>query len=175
MKRIVIIWGLIGGGIISTFMAISMLSMADNTDFENAELYGYTAQVVALSAIFIGVKTYRDKQLNGSITFGKAFLTGLYIALIAATMYVVTWMILSECCLQDFAANYFQSEIEKVQSSGLSEEEIALQIQDMEDMMEMYNKPIFKFFFTYIEILPLGIIISLISAAILRKKVADPN
>jgi hypothetical protein len=170
MKKILLKYGLIGGGIISLFMAISMLSMDEHSDMSNAEVIGYTAQVIALSAIFFGIRAYRDNYLNGVISFGKAFLMGLYIALIAATMYVLTWMILSECCLQDFMSNYMEAEIGKIENSGLSQEEKDSQIEQMENMMSLYENPIFKFFFTYIEILPTGIIISLISALILKRK-----
>lgn len=79
-------------------------------------------------------------------------------------------MIVSDIYFPNFGTEYFNMEIEKVRNSGLSEEQIAAQIEDMEAFMVMYENPIFKFFLTYIEILPVGILISLISAAVLRKK-----
>ena len=169
MKKIVLTYGLIGGAIVSAFMAITMPGMDENTDMGNAQLIGYASMIVALSTIFLGIKKYRDAYSNGVISFGKAFLTGLYIALIASTLYVITWMVLSEFFLQDFMANYTASAIEDIKASGLSEAETKEQIESTQNMMEMYKNPVFKFFFTYVEILPVGILISLISAAILRK------
>lgn len=169
MKKIVLTYGFIGGLIVSAFMAFTMPGMDENTDMGSAQLIGYASMVVALSTIFIGIKKYRDNELNGVISFGKAFLTGLYIAIIASTLYVVTWMILSEFFLQDFMASYTEWAIEDIKASGLGEAEIQEQIKSTKEMMEMYKNPVFKFFFTYIEILPVGLLISLISSAILKK------
>jgi len=169
MKKIVLTYGLISGLIISTFMAVTMPGVDENTDMGHAQLIGYASMVVALSTIFVGIKKYRDNELNGIISFGKAFLTGLYIAIIASTLYVLTWMVLSEFFLQDFMANYTESAIADIKASDLSQIEIDEQIKNTTEMMEMYKNPVFKFFFTYIEILPVGLLISLISAAILKK------
>lgn len=170
MKSITIKYGLIGGVIVSIFMSINMGTMDMESDMGTSEIIGYTVIFIALTAIFFGIRKIRDDQYGGSISFGKAFLTGLYIALIASTLYVLTWMFLSEFYFPDFAAEYFNAEVAKIKSSGLSETEIATQIQGMEEFMENYKNPVFKFFITYIEILPVGLLISLISAAILKKK-----
>ncbi len=170
MKKIVLQYGIVGGIIISVLMTISMSMIDNNTDMGNAEYIGYASMVIALSTIFVGVKGYRDKELQGVITFGKAFLTGLYIALIASTLYVLTWMVLSEFFMQDFASNYMEHSVTSWQKSGLSEEEILTKTEEMNSWMEYYKNPFFKALITYMEILPVGLLVSLISAAILKKK-----
>ena len=170
MKKTVLKYGLTGGFIISAFMACTMPFMDADTDISNAELIGYTSMIVSLSTIFIGIKSYRDNQLNGFISFGKAFLTGLYIALIASTLYVLTWMIISDLYLPDFMDIYVNNHIESMQAAGNTQAEINKEIEEMKSMMEMYKNPFFKALITYTEILPVGLLISLISAAILRKK-----
>ncbi len=171
MKSIVIKYGLIGGVIVSIFMSINMFNMdMESADMDMAEYIGYAGIFIALTSIFFGVRKIRDNEYNGSISFGKAFKVGFLIALIASTLYVITWMVLSETYFADFGAQYNAIEIEKIKSSGLSEAEINAQVQSMEAFMKMYENPIARFFITYIEILPLGFLISLISAAILRKK-----
>ncbi len=85
-------------------------------------------------------------------------------------MYVLSWMVLSEYVLTDFMEVYWNSSVEQLNSSGLSQEEIDLQLESMKNWMEMYKNPLIKFLITYMEILPIGLLVSLVSAVILRKK-----
>lgn len=170
MKKTVIKYGLIGGVIISVFMCLTMPFMDENSDMGNAQLIGYATMIVSLSTIFIGIKSYRDKELNGIISFGKAFLVGLYIALIASTMYVLCWMVISDLFLPDFMENYVNATVEQMREAEAAQSEIDATLAEMNDMMEMYKNPVFKILITYVEILPVGLLISLISAAILKKK-----
>lgn len=170
MKKYVLQYGLIGGIIVSIFMSVNMFWLEGSEDMQWGEVIGYAGILIALSSIFFGIRKYRDDRLQGKISFGKAFLCGLYIALIASTLYVLCWMFLSAFFFPDFGTEYFNQQIEQLQNSGLPKAEIQSEKQSMMQMMEYYENPIFKFFITYIEILPLGILISLISAGILRKK-----
>ena len=171
MKSIVIKYGLIGGILVSVFMSINMFNMDfESADMDMAEVIGYAGIFIALTSIFFGIKKVRDDQYNGSISFGKAFKVGFLIALIASTLYVVTWMVLSEVYFQDFGELYYNAEVDKIKNSGLSDTQIEEQIKGMQSFMEMYKNPIIKFFMTYIEILPPGILLSLIFAAVLKKK-----
>ena len=170
MKKTVLKYGLIGGAIISLFMACTMPFMDENTDMGNSELIGYATMLVALSTIFIGIRNYRNNELNGAISFGKGFLIGLYIALIASTLYVATWMIISDLYLPDFAENYKSATIANMEAAGNTQAEINEQLESMAGWMEMYKNPFFKALITYMEILPVGLLVSLISAFILKKK-----
>lgn len=171
MRSNVIKYGFIGGVIVSIVMSINMF----NVDLEAiesgmAEYLGFAGIILSLTAIFFGIRKIRDVDNNGSISFGKAFLAGLYMALIASTLYVITWMFISELFMPEFADQYFNLEVEKIRESGLSEAEIEKQVKSMKDYMSMYENPTGKFFLTYIEIFPIGLLIALISAAILKKK-----
>lgn len=170
MKKIVIKFGLIGGGIISIFMASTMPFFDENTDMSQSEVMGYATMVVALSTIFLGIRNYRNNELHGVISFGKAFTVGLYIALIASTMYVLTWMVISHFYMPNFMEIYVQNTIEDMQGAGSTQDEIDAQLESMQSMMEMYKNPFFKVLITYAEILPIGLLISLISAVVLKRK-----
>ncbi|MBK8341587.1 MAG: DUF4199 domain-containing protein [Flavobacteriales bacterium] len=106
MKRIVLTYGIIGGIIVSAMMWLTLGS--GKHDFDNGMWIGYTTMVIALSTIFFAVKGYRDKHLGGSITFGKAFLMGLYITLVVSTLYVASWMVLSATSKQDYMEQYYE-------------------------------------------------------------------
>ena len=168
MKKVILIFGIIAGIIVSAMLFISMAG--GSMDFENGELLGYATMIIALSTIFFGIKTYRDKYLNGSIRFGKAFLMGLYISLVASTMYMASWMIIINTYGADFMDEYYQYSVEKLKNSGEEQQEIDLQIQQMEEYKELYKSPVVQIGVTYLEILPVGLLISLISATILRRR-----
>lgn len=170
MKPLVIRYGLVAGVIVSAFMFASLWFVDSNTDMSGGELIGFAGMFIAFSSIFFGVRKYRDKHLDGEIHFGKAFLIGLYIALIASTLYVISWMILSETVFTEFGDQYFDQQIELVKQKQLSEIEMQEEIQDMKEFKEAYKNPIFKFFITYAEILPIGLLVALITALILKRK-----
>jgi len=172
MKKTVLTYGIIGGIIVSALMWLTLGS--GQHDFDNGMWIGYTTMVVALSTIFFAVKAYRDKSLGGSINFGKAFLMGLYITLIASTMYAGSWMVLSATTDQDFMEQYYAHEKQKLDSSDLPPAEVEAKLQEMRDFQEMYKNPIVKIGFTYMEILPVGLLISLICAGLLARRASDP-
>lgn len=170
MKKIVIKFGLIGGAIVSLFMICTMPFFNSDSIMNHGEIIGYSSMIIASSTIFIGIRSYRNKELDGVISFGKAFVVGLYIALIASTLYVITWMILSGIFMPDFMENYTKATLEGMQAAGNSQGEIDAQMADLKTWSELYKNPFFKVLLTYLEILPVGLLVSLISAAILKNK-----
>lgn len=171
MKRIILTYGIIGGIIVSTLM---LLNIASGIDWENGYLKGYTIMVIALSTIFFAVRTYRDKHLGGSIAFGKAFLMGLYITLVASTLYVASWMVYSSTSKLDYMQEYYLHEKAALEKSDLTEAQVEAELKDIRQMQENYKNPLVKVGFTYLEILPVGLLISLICAAMLRRGTPEP-
>jgi Protein of unknown function (DUF4199) len=171
MKKTVIICGLIAG-LISTslFIGLMILGKADHDDFENGMIYGYTLMILAFSFIFVGTKITRDKHNGGAISFGKAFRVGLYITLIASTIYVIVWLIDYYVFIPDFGEKYAAQAIEKLKASGASQLEIDDTTTKMAKFSAMYKNPFFNALVTYSEILPVGLLVSLISAWTLKRK-----
>lgn len=96
MKKVVLKFGLIAGAIVSIalLVGINLMTGPDGkADMDGGAIFGYTSMIVALSLIFFGIRSYRDGELGGQISFGKAFKIGLLITLVASVMYVVTWMV----------------------------------------------------------------------------------
>jgi hypothetical protein len=171
MKKIVLTFGLIAGAIVSALM-FSTVPLWKNglIDSDKSLWLGYTSMVISLSVIFFGVKSYRDRDLNGSITFGKAIGVGVLISVVASVVYAAGW----EFCLHFFYPNFMEEYmaiyIEKAKSSGLTGAELAETIAKYDEAKEMYKNPLLRFAITMTEPLPVGVLISLISAALLRKK-----
>lgn len=175
MKKTVLVFGLISGLIISTFMAVSIGLAYKSGNFKGTEFVGYSAMIVVFSFIFIGIKNFRDKHNNGFITFGKAFKVGMYISLIASTMYVAVWMIEYYLFVPEFMDKYTEYVIKEAQEKGTIQADIDKKITEMATFKEWYKNPLLVVLLTYMEILPVGLLISLISALILKRKEKNPT
>ncbi len=171
MKKIVIVNGLIAGVIVAAMFLITMGLYHKNGNFEGGMLIGYASMLLAFSLIFVAIIRFRDKYNNGVISFGKAFRIGLYITLIASTIYVVTWLIDYYVFIPDFADKYAASMIDKLKTSGASAVEIAKQTKEMDSFKEMYQNPVMVVLFTYLEIIPVGLLLTLVASFILKRKV----
>ncbi len=170
MKKIVLIFGLIAGLIVTGMMIYGTIRMKNSEDYKGSIVLGYTTMVIAFSLIFVGVKNFRDKHNNGVISFGKAFRIGLYITLIASTMYVGAWLIEYYFFFPDFAEKYTACVIKDAKSSGASQAELNAKMAEMAQMEEMYKNPLFVILATYLEIFPVGLIVTLLCALLLKKK-----
>lgn len=171
MRKTVFIYGIIAGFIASSlFIGYMLLGKEPEDNFENGMLYGYTLMILGFSLIFVATKITRDKYNGGVISFGKAFLVGLYITLIASTFYVIVWMIDFHFFVPDFAEKYAAHMTEQLKTSGASLETISKSNADMAEFSVMYKNPFFRTLLTYVEILPVGLLVSLISAMILKRK-----
>ena len=173
MKKNIIIYGLIAGSIVSIIMlsTVNYLSHCEgNVDYNTSMLIGYASMLISLSLVFFGVRNYRDKYNGGVITFGKAFKMGMMIVLIASTMYVVAWLVDYYFFIPDFMEKYSAHMLNELKASGASQVEIDKQTKEMENFSRMYKNPFFNAMMTYIEILPVGLIVTLISSLILKRK-----
>ena len=175
MKKNIIIYGLIAGLIVSVLMLFSIhyLSHGEGSvDMNTGMLIGYASMLLAFSLVFVGVRNYRDKYNQGVISFGKAFKIGILMVLIASTIYVGAWLVDYFFFNADFMDKYAQQMIAELKASGAPQSEIDQQTKAMADFSVQYNNPFFNAMMTYTEILPVGIIVSLISAWVLKRKTA---
>ncbi|MEX2235761.1 MAG: DUF4199 domain-containing protein [Cyclobacteriaceae bacterium] len=174
MKKIILINGGIAGAIVSVLMLITHPLVENGTiNYDNGMLVGYATMVLALSMVFVGIKTYRDQVLKGVISFGQACKVGLLITLIASVMYAITWDIYYRVSASDFMEKYATHYVEKMKNEGASDEEISSMRTEMEDLGRLYKNTFIRFGMTLMEILPVGIVITLLSAAILRKRLIN--
>ncbi len=163
MKKNIIVYGLISGLIISALMAVTVSMCYNSGSFDSSILLGYASMLIAFSMIFVGIKNYRGRYNGGIISFGKAFKIGLFISLIASTIYVVVWLIEERLFFPDFMEKYSAHEITKLQASGISATELASKTKELEQAKEWYKNPFLKISMTFMEILPVGLDITLIS------------
>jgi hypothetical protein len=159
-------------GLLSGFVIIATigagLALAGQGSFFSSEWFGYLIMLVALTFIFVGVKRYRDVDRGGVIKFGPAFLMGLGIAAVAGLAYVVVWEIYLAMTDYAFMDQYIASIVRARQAAGVAPAEIAREVAGMEWMRVQYANPLFRVPMTFLEIFPVGLLVALVSAALLR-------
>jgi len=170
MKKNIIVGGLISGLILAAFMVVVTAICYKNEDFESSMVLGYASMILAFSMIFVGIKNYRDRFNNGFVTFGKAFKIGLYITLIASTIYVLVWLIDYYLFIPDFLDKYSAHVLREAKTAGASPVEMQEKVDEMGGYKEMYKNPLLVILLTYTEVLPVGLVVSIISALILKRK-----
>jgi hypothetical protein len=170
MKKIILVFGLISGLIIVAMMLYSTNQIYKGRHFESNEILGYTTMVIAFSTIFVGIKNFRDKYNQGVISFGKAFRIGLSITLIASTLYVMVWLVEYYVFMPDFIDKYTTCAMTTAQNRGATPAELKEQAAKIASYADMYQNPIFVVLITYSEVFPIGLIVSLISALLLKRK-----
>jgi hypothetical protein len=175
MKKIVWTFGLVAGGILAVVIATMPLYLNGTMNFDHAEITGYTVMVLAFVLVFFGIRSYRENVGGGAITFGKAFQVGILVTLIACTVYVATWEIVYFNFLPDFADKYAALTLEKMRTRGATEAAIAKTTEQMAQFKVWYKNPLLNAGMTYLEVLPVGLLVTLVSAAILRKKAPAPS
>jgi len=169
MKKTVLTFGLIAGVMISVLMGGSLI-VATRIGSGHSMLLGYTMMVASFLLVYFGIRSYRDNTLAGEISFGRAFACGILITLITSVFYVAMWEILYFNFMPHFMDSYFAAQIHKVQSSGLDPATTAAQVAAIERSQQLYQNPFVNMAYTFMEPLPVGIVITLLSAAILRRK-----
>lgn len=173
MLRIALIYGTIAGVIVISVMTAG-IAMSGGEGGASSQAFGYLIMLIALSLIFIGIKRHRDQNLGGVIKFGPAFGLGLAIAAVAGVFYVAGWEVYLASTDYAFINEYTEGLIEKKRAEGVTGEELQKIVENMEAMVKNYANPLYRLPITFSEIFPVGLVIALISALILRNSKAFP-
>ncbi len=167
MLRTILIFGVAAGLVVAVPMFLT-LANSDPAAHTNSQFAGYLMMILALSLIFIGVKRFRDRALGGVIKFVPAFLMGLGISAVASVIYVIGWEITLAATDFAFIEDYSAAMVEADRAKGASPADIERVTAQMEAFKLQYANPLFRLPMTFIEIFPVGLLISLISAGLLR-------
>jgi len=165
MLRIALAYGLPAGA--AAILAI-IASLALGS--EGSQVFGYLIMLVALMTVFVGVKRWRDVDHGGVVKFWPAFGLGLAIAAAAGVAYVAIWEVYLAATDNAFIAEYAAAAVEKAREAGAAAEEIAKIEARNADLLKNYENPFFRLPVTFSEIFPVGVVVALISAALLRNE-----
>ncbi len=169
MKRAILKFGLIGGLVISALMG-STVPFQHQIPYNLAMVVGYTTMVLSFLMVFYGIRSYRDNEGQGQITFGRAFGVGILITLITCLFYVASWEIIYFNFMHNSMDKYFADMMAKAQASGMDAAALRAQLESIRVMKERYENVFYNSAITFIEPFPVGFVITLISAGVLRKK-----
>ena|SRR5437899_2873391 len=172
MKKTVLTFGLISGAI-SAVMMLATVPFADKIGFDKGEIIGYTTIVLTGLLIFFGIRSYRENVSGGRLTFWRGVAVGILITLISNLCYVATWEIAYFKFMPDFMDKYTAHMIEKAKTSGASQETIDKKTREAQRFKEMFKNPAINVALTFAEVFPIGLGITLLSAAVLRRKSAQ--
>jgi hypothetical protein len=170
MKKIVLIYGFIAGTISAALLVFGMISSYNDPNYSGSMVLGYAFMLLAFSMLFVGIKVFRDKHNDGVLTFKQGFTMGAMMALITATMYVAAWALLYHYYMPDYMTRYAERMVTELKNAHASEAKIAAKVKEAEYYKGLYSNPIYFALITYMEILPLGLVVSVISALILKRK-----
>jgi len=169
MIRTILVWGSLAGLIVGGLLFATTVSLAGQPPSMTWGMaLGYTGMLVALSLIFVAVKRRRDRVLGGVIRFWPAFAMGLGISLVAGVCYVLAWEAALAVTGMDFGAVYAQMLLDQRKAAGAGAEELAQVAAEMEAFRVQYADPLYRMPMTFTEIFPVGVLVSLIAAALLR-------
>ena len=169
MKKTVLTYGFISGAIAAVLMLATMPFM-HKLKGSQGYVVGYTGIVLAALLVFFGVRSYRENVGDGRISFRRGFAVGILITFISCTCYVATWQLIYYKLQPGITDELFSAPVEKLKAEGAAQDKIDAAQRDVDAFKKMYDKPLVNAAFTFIEPFPVGLLITLISAAVLRRK-----
>jgi uncharacterized membrane protein (UPF0136 family) len=173
MRKTILKYGLISGLLCAAMMSVAT-PLEDRVSFDHSYYIGYTLIVLSFLLVFFGIRSYRDQEAGGTITFTKAFAVGISITLITCIFYVFTWEIIYFNFTPDFMDKYAAYLTRKAHASGMSAAALQAQLVQIQKMKVLYNNVFYNAAYTFLEPFPVGLAITLLSAAVLRKR-AEPQ
>lgn len=169
MKKTVLIFGVISG-LISAVTMIATIPFMHKIDPAKGMIIGYTTMVLAGLLVFFGIRSYRENVSGGKLTFARGFAVGLLITLLSNCFYVGTWEVINYKFMPDFAEKYGAQMVERAKTSGASQQKIEETTRQAEQFVRNYHNPAYNIGMTFLEVFPVFLLITLFSAAILRRK-----
>lgn len=172
MARIIVVYGIIAGIIVAIGMAIGITLVPHGG--AAGMVAGYLSMLIALSMVFVGVRQYRDTVCGGVVKFWPALGIGLGIAAVAGLFYVLAWEVYIALSDQNYIAEYARQTLEDMREAGRPAAEIAATARELREFEAQYAQPLFRMLITFSEIAPVGLLVALVSAALLRNSAFLP-
>jgi Protein of unknown function (DUF4199) len=169
MRKTVLTFGVISG-LISAVTMLATVPFMHKISGDKGLIIGYTTIVLAGLLVFFGIRSYRDNVSGGKLTFARGLAVGILISVLSNCFYVATWEVVYFKFMPDFAEKYASQMVEHAKSTGASQQKIDETARQAADFARNYHNPLYNISMTFLEPFPVFLVITLVSAAILRKK-----
>lgn len=168
MIRRILSFGLLSGFFVIGVSVTVIATVGDSPDNGLGLWFGYLTMLVGLSAILVAVKQHRDRDLGGVIRFWPAFGLGLAIAVVAGIAYVIGWEIYLASTHYSFMDKYAEAILKAERAAGVTGAAYAKAVAETDAMRASYANPLMRLGMTFIEIFPVGVLVALVSAGLVR-------
>jgi hypothetical protein len=168
MVKLILGHGALAGAIVGVPLFGLTVALNGHPPLKYGVLLGYLTMLVALSLVFVAIKRRRDVDLGGVIPFWQAFGLGLGISVVAGLFYVLAWEAALAVTKMDFASDYAKAVLEQQRAQGASAADLARSAAEMAKFQADYARPLYRLGMTFAEIFPVGLLVSRVSAGLLR-------
>jgi hypothetical protein len=166
MKKTVLTFGLLSGLVLSG-MLVALMPLQNRI---HSVLLGYASMLAGFLLIWFGIRSYRDNVAGGSVRFGRAFAVGSLIALVSSLCYTATWEVYYFGVGTDFVAKYQAHQMADAREKGATQAQLDAKAAELKKFADMYENPMYNSAMTLMEPLPLGLLVALVSAAVLSRR-----
>ena len=139
-------------------------------DHRRADILGYASIVLSALVVFFGIRSYREKEGGGQITFGRGLLVGVLITLIGCACVIVAFELVYFWLVPDYGEKFSACMVDRARESGGTEAEIEKARGQAAMFKRLYDNPFTNAAVTFATSFPIGLAASAISAALLRKR-----
>ena len=169
MITIIVRYGLAAGLIVGSIMFGTTVGFHDRLDAALGMTIGYAGMLLAFSMIVLAIRRQRDAVLGGVIGFWPALGLGLGITLVATVFYILAWEAALAVTGMDFGAEYAGIMVAEAAKTG-DAAAIAHARAEAAQFARDYARPLWRMGVTATEILPVGVLVSLVAAGWLSRR-----
>jgi hypothetical protein len=162
MKTTIYRYALRAAGLLMLLGLFNWFLIAKPIGYRASEVVGYLSMVLSLSMIFFAIRHFRTKHGTGTISFGQGFRIGILITLITSGIffvYSVVYFMIWGNSFKLWAHEHFKA--------TLSSEQFQEYLTQMQQ--PLYNSPVFQGLVMFLTVFFIGLIITLISATVLKR------
>jgi hypothetical protein len=169
MRRAVIIFGSISAAI-GIASIVATLPYLDSGNMRKADAFGYATIVLSALIVFFGIRSHREKEGAGRITFGRGLLVGVLITLVSCAGFILAFELVYFWFVPDYGEKYEACMVERARESGGTPAEIDRARSQAAMFRRLFDNPWTNAAVTFATSFPVGLAAAAISAVILRKR-----
>ncbi|MGH9400184.1 MAG: DUF4199 domain-containing protein [Thermoanaerobaculia bacterium] len=169
MKKTVLSFGLISGAVSIAIMAATVPFIYSGR-YELSDVLGYSSIVLSALIVFFGIRSYRQQAAGERITFGRGMAVGVLITLVSCVCYAAAFEILYFKLYPDFGDKFSACLVDRARARGAGQQEIAETASKAQTFKRLYDNPATNAMVTFATSFPIGLAVTAVSAAILRKR-----